>query len=426
MEIPPNSSVTVPALLVDETSVPAIVLSAQERDFLNQARKLFEAEFYDHALLDIWNASVANLRRRIEIYGVDLFTSVVKDESGRKKYNRDGETLSERWSGVDDLVLIYGATNLGLLNKKAGKSLEMINWMRNHASPAHDSDNKVQREDVFGLVLILEKSLFETEMPDPGHSVSGLFDPVKSAALSQENVEILQDQIRGLRTADLRIAFGFMLDLLCSGEQPAFSNVRKLFPVVWERSSEELRKTVGLRYHSLTIDRSSDTSTDQAARTRLLDFITEVQGIQYVPDATRAAIYRRAVRELADAKNTSYGWASESSAAKTLAQFGPFVPSIAFEEVYQEILAVWCGNYWGRSNAYLTLGQFVDSLNTTQILNLARMFQSNERVLEELFQSKPNAVALELLAELKNRLSIQAHKSELDRVMGFLLKLKQL
>lgn len=134
---------------------PAIV--EREQDLLQQARKLFDAGFYDHSLLDIWNAAVHSLRRRVEAYGIELFESVAKDESGRRKYDKDGETLSERWGGVDDLVLISCSTKLGLLNKKAGKSLEMINWMRNHASPAHDSDQKVEHEDVVALALMLQK-----------------------------------------------------------------------------------------------------------------------------------------------------------------------------------------------------------------------------------------------------------------------------
>jgi hypothetical protein len=186
---------------------PAIV--SRESDLLGQARKLFDAGFYDHSLLDVWNASVHNLRRRIETYGIDLFESVAKDESGRKKYDKDGETISERWAGVDDLVLISCATKLGLLNKKAGKSLEMINWMRNHASPAHDSDHKVEQEDVIGLVLILQKNLFESPLPDPGHSVSGLFDPVKKIKLGSDQIEVLTEQIAALKNADVKVAFVF-------------------------------------------------------------------------------------------------------------------------------------------------------------------------------------------------------------------------
>jgi hypothetical protein len=77
------------------------------------------------------------------------------------------------------LTLISGATRLGLINPKAGKALEMINWMRNHASPAHDSDNRVEMEDAVGLVLLLQKNLFEHPFPEPGFSVAALFEPVK-------------------------------------------------------------------------------------------------------------------------------------------------------------------------------------------------------------------------------------------------------
>ena len=406
-----------PALLGDDTTDISPVLSTHEMDLIAQAQSLFDAGFYGHALLDIWNAAINNLRRRIEAYGVGIFLSVIKDEAGRKKYDGDGETLSERWEGVDQLVLISGATRLGLLNKKAGKSLEMINWMRNHASPAHDSDSRVEREDVIALVLLLRTNLFYTPLPDPGHSVSGLFDPIESGQLAEEQLELLRDQIRGLRPADLRVAYGFMLDLLCQGAIPAVRNVEALLPVVWERASEDLKKAAGLRYHSLTIDPASDTSTDKGARQRLLDFLTEVSGIQYIPDAARAVIYRHAAGNLAEAKDRHYGWSNEVVAAKTLVQFGPYVPSIAFEEVYQEILVVWCGNYWGRSTAYLHLTAFIDTLNRDGLRRVVQFFQSNERVSSELFQPKPKARAIELLQIIRGRLSIEAHKGEVDEAI---------
>lgn len=412
-------STTLPALLKMKSvdTFPALV--RKERDLLAQARKLFDAGFYDHSLLDIWNAAISNLRRRVETYGVDLFKSVVKDEPGRKKYIEEGETVSERWSGVDDLTLISGATKLGLVNKKAGKSLEMINWMRNHASPAHDSDHKVEKEDVIGLVLILQKNLFESPLPDPGHSVSALFDPIKSSELGEDEIDLLIDQIKGLRNADIKVAFGFMLDLLCIGKEPALENVLELFPAVWERANEDLRKTAGLRYHGYRINPDSDESEDQGASVRLLDFLTEVSGIKYIPPGARASIYRRAAKKLAKAKDKSYGWSSEEKAAKTFKQFGAHVPSIAFTEVYQEILSVWCGNYWGRSSAHSELSEFIDTLNSKRIMELANMFRDNERVKDELFQGKPKIRAIALLNEFKEKVTIQAHKDELDEIIEY-------
>lgn len=275
--------------------------------------------------------------------------SVVKDEPGRKKYDRDGETLADRWSNVDDLVLIVGATRLGLLNPKAGKALEMINWMRNHASPAHDSDHRVEKEDVAGLALILQRNLFEALLPDPGHSVGSLFDPVRIKVMSQEELQVLADQVKSLRPQDIRVCFGFFVDMVCAGNEPSQTNARTLFPFVWERSNDDLKRTLGIKYHSLFLDPTTDESSDKGAATRVLEVLIQLGGVQFVPDGTRARLFRRAAQLLANAKDTSYGWASEDSAAIMLVQLGTAVPSVAFEEVYQEILSVWCGNFWGRS-----------------------------------------------------------------------------
>jgi hypothetical protein len=42
----------------------------------------------------------------------------------------------------------------------------MINWTRNHISPAHPSEETVAPEDVVALFLLLQKNLFELPMPE--------------------------------------------------------------------------------------------------------------------------------------------------------------------------------------------------------------------------------------------------------------------
>ncbi len=406
-------SALVPVLLDKSKALAFPTLVDREIQYITEARGLFDDGYYSYSLLAIWNASVNNLKRRVEAYGIDLWIAVAKDEAGRKKYDKDGETLAERWSGVDDLVLIAGATRLGLLNPKAGKALEMINWMRNHASPAHDSDHRVEKEDVAGLAIIIQKNLFEAPLPDPGHSVGALFDPVKTKSLGTDEIEVMTDQIKSLRKQDLRICFGFFLDMVCRGAEPALSNARLLFPSVWDQANDDLKRTLGIKYHSLFLDPSTDDSDDKGAATRVLETLIDLKAVQFVPDGTRARLFRRAARRLAEAKDTAYGWKNEEGAAKTLAQFGPYVPSVAFEQVYQEILAVWCGNYWGRSNAYITLKPFIKVLGTDQLRTLMRMFRENERVQGELSQRKPKQEAIELLESFEERLTIEANKEEL-------------
>lgn len=415
-DVSKNMNDLLPAILQPSDLAKVSILVDHETALLRQARSLFDAGFPGHALLDLWNASVHNLRRRIESYSVEIFLSTVKDEPGRKRYDRDGETIQEKWNGLDELVLITGATRLGLLNKKAGKALEMINWMRNHASPAHDSDTTVTNEDVVALALILQKNLFEDGMPDPGHSPAGLFNPVKSTELDPDGVSLISDQIKSYRPADIRVAFGFLLDLILRGDNPGLANAKQLLPTVWGCAPDDVRGTAGYRYESLILNPESDDSTDKGGKIRLLEILVSVGGISYIPDGARATLFRRAATLLATAKNTGYGWADEEAAAKTFEQFGTRIPSICFEECYQEILAVWCGNFWGRSGAFLTLKPFFDSLNTEKLLSVARLFESNARVREELGQSKPKAEALELLNDIKSRLTIASHQGEIDRI----------
>src|SRR6266852_2955628 len=118
------SSSNLPAILVNKGLPAAWPIDAAEARYLNKAAKLFNDEYYEESLLALWNAAITNLRRRIEAYNTDLFESVVKDVAGRKNMRKDGSTLVERWSGVDDLLVLQGAARLGLISKRAHKILD--------------------------------------------------------------------------------------------------------------------------------------------------------------------------------------------------------------------------------------------------------------------------------------------------------------
>jgi len=379
-------------------------LDLQEEGHLKQASELFQAGFYEPALLYLWVAAVSNLRRRVEAYSLDLFGSVADELPGRCRLKPDGETLNERWAGVDDAVLLEGCRRLGLITKKAAKLLELVNWMRNHASPAHPNEDGVGRDEVIHMARMLQKNLFELPLPEPGHSVAGLFTPVKTESLRPTELEVLQDQVRAYKQPDLRACFGFVLDLIDVGEEPGYANALALWPTVWEAAGTDLRNIAGMKYHDRFFERSTD------AHTRLLEALVLVSGVQHIPEGARARLFRRAAQAMAQAKDASYGWKDEEAAAQTLAQFGPHVPSIAFEEVYREILAVWFGNRWSRSGAHVALRPFIDALQTNQLLPIIEMIRANDRVREEFFSKNPRQRARKLLDEIGERLTLAAHK----------------
>ena len=55
-------------------------------------------------------------------------------------------------------------------------------------------------------------------------------------------------------------------------------------------------------------------------------------------------------------------------------------------------------------------------MNTDQLRRVAKMFQTNERVREELFQGKPKRQAIALLKEISSKLTIESQKNEIAKI----------
>lgn len=153
--------------------------------------------------------------------------------------------------------------------------------------------------------------------------------------------------------------------MLCDGDEPSLSNSKSLLLECWNHITEDVKKIAGFRYHTFKID--NDTSSNKGTKTRLIEYLLLVNGIMYIPDGARAKIYRKLEEQLRDAKDTTYVWGKETTVSKTIQQFGTYVPTIAFEEFYQEVLAVIFGNYWGRSDAHTNLEGFILNLNSDKL-----------------------------------------------------------
>jgi len=184
-----------------------------------------------------------------------------------------------------------------------------------------------------------------------------------------------------------------------------------------EASKPRPSKTAGLKYHSLVVAGGEEA---KGIKTRILQTLVEVDGIGYIPEGARSTIYKKAAASLAKAKDTSYGWPDEVRAARSLAQFRPYVPKIAFEQVYQEILAVWCGNFWGHSGASETLRPFIDELDTQGLRRVVELIRMNDRVRSEFVSNKPKSRARSLLKELRDKFTLESHKNDVDDAIASL------
>ena len=93
-------------------------------------------------------------------------------------------------------------------------------------------------------------------------------------------MRILEDQIKSYKNQDIRNVFGFFLDLIARGEEPAKTNTFKLFPFVWEKATDEVKKTLGIKYHTYVIDPNSDTRMTKEQKLDSLNYLLIL--MQYV------------------------------------------------------------------------------------------------------------------------------------------------
>ncbi len=400
-------------------------LDEEEKVRLQKAASLLDLGYPEHSLIEVWNAAIHNLRRRVEAYSIDMFLAILNQNKGRNRYNKDGDSLPERWEGVDDILLIQCAKELGLLTSKAEKALSTIDWMRNHASAAHDSAECVTNADVMGLSMIICGNLFAAPMPELMHSPAVIIEAVKKGILTEEQIDLFKQQIVGYSNKEIQVLFGFFLNGIKNGEEPLYGNSKELFPSVWEKASDELRNKMGRDYYDYIFYPESDVNNegDMNCRGRVYEMLVKVDGIRYVPEAGRIGIYKKLAGRLRSAKNTMYGWRMEEGAAVALQQVGPHVPASVFDEVYQEILRVYCGNYWGRSEAHTALDCFIFNVQIAEKLRIAKLFLYNDEVKEELSQVKPNAQAVSLLERIKDSLTVASNTAEIDRIIFEVKKL---
>ncbi|WPC32560.1 hypothetical protein [Acinetobacter towneri] len=52
-------------------------------------------------------------------------------------------------------------------------------------------------------------------------------------------------------------------------------------------------------------------------------------------------------------------------------------------------------------------------------MTVARMFENNTRVTEELFQHRSKAIALGILSDIQDKMTIQASKDEIDEIIEY-------
>jgi hypothetical protein len=389
-----------------------------ERSMITEAADLNE-KYPNHAIIDLWDASVHNLRKRVEIYSIEMFLSALNLQN--TEYNKDGTTIPERWRKIKDSSLIEGAYKLRLISEKTYTLLNAINNVRNNHSAAHETFDPVTSQEVICFAGLLFADLFEKPMPANVYIPKEVFEKLKNQQTETQLMAIAQT-IASFDPQSISNLYGFAKSSIINGEKPIFQNISFLFPTLWQKFSDVERRDFGHTFASFFVDGEADQSKDKKAKERMFSLIVDVKGFADVPEQVMFGVYRNRINALSSAKDSMYGWGAEDAAAEELVRLGPNIPPACFDLFFSEYLRVYCGNVFGCSNASHILQPFMEALTEDEKVRVCGLFCGN--VLDELAWNRPKEKALSFLSEIKTQCKSDESKRKIDETAKMIMALK--
>ena len=395
-------------------------------DYITKFTVAVAVGLFDGAVNYLWNETILALRNLVVSFDLQYFFSIVERNNSRLKRLNDKDDLTL----VSDHELLDTCRLIGLMSDVDFKRLELINYMRNHASAAHPNEIVVS-----GLELLawLDTCIRHAIKAAPDHSVISikkLLDNIRAVNIPSADATSIgnevsrhsQEQIDGL----LATVFGMFTDVKVQ-EIPK-DNIRLLAPCIWQYSSEDRKFEIGARFG--VFRKQGDVPRKELAD----EFLKVVNGERYKDEDSLAGELLEKLQELKRVHYSANNFYDEYAHAFDLKEAVPttgVVPQAAISSWVKVISICYVGNgkgYWEGVDkaAERYYKDFIKQFSETAIIEFIKLFQDVEFT-STLHLLKPDervrAEAEILLDRIKNvhinrvlQLIINFPKRTLDRV----------
>lgn len=141
--------------LLENPSDSIFNLSEAEIYSIKEVNELIDIEHYAYSLFAIWNCVITNIQRRIEEFGIETLLKIIDE---KENFNKNGNTLKDRWLNVNEYKTISYARKLNIINHIAHDLITTLYWMKMNTN--EEENKKIDKEEIFSIIYLLEKNLF--------------------------------------------------------------------------------------------------------------------------------------------------------------------------------------------------------------------------------------------------------------------------
>ncbi|WP_329449070.1 hypothetical protein OG906_41360 (plasmid) [Streptomyces sp. NBC_01426] len=404
-------------VLMESTSFALMRLPVDQRGQASYISKMIIAGsvgLFDAALNYLWDETVLELRKRVVNFDLQYFYEVAEKSDNKRKDLKDEDDLPK----LDDQKLLGGCREIGLISDIGFQELDLIRYMRNWASAAHPNQVELDGLQLANWLSTCIRHVITLPYDHITAQVQKLLVKVKEKRLDDQAIREITAFFVNLPPvqADPLASglFGRYTDLTTGPE--TLDNIRRLWPELWQKVSDETRYNFGFRLGRFR----ANGDQDQAVLARQL--IDLVAGATYLPSEERAWELDGALNDLIDAHNGWSNFYTEPPIARRLqelvGQHGD-IPEGLTRKYVLGLVEVFLTNGNGIAhNADSIYRDLITRFNPQQASVALRSF-TDSAIASKLQQKRPQEQWTELLGLIESKLTARNDRELLEAIRAF-------
>jgi hypothetical protein len=261
--------------------------------YLSKFFMAVSAGLFDAALNYLWDETITELRKRIVDYDLAYFFDLAATTPEKRAELNSEEDLAK----LTDDEVIRAAAKIGFISDLGHRQLDLVRFMRNHASAAHPNQHEIQPFQLLGYVETCIKEVITLPQSPTMVETSRLLANVKQETVTTALAASYATLFAGLRREQTEALANGLFGIYVAPSSTAVirDNVRALLPYLWPHIPESVRFAFGVRFARFKAN--LDTTKATLAR----EFLERMGGELYLPEDVRVGEIDGLLDELIEA-----------------------------------------------------------------------------------------------------------------------------
>jgi hypothetical protein len=348
---------------------------------------------FDYSLNAIWNEVVVDLRKKAEVYGLDIFFDAAV--GGGK--SRDLYSTADDLPALKDSVLLDTCRKLELISDPTYSKLKHILDMRNSIGISHPNTYVINSYELLGWLQTCVKDVLHDRPTDAALQVQAFIGNLKKHVdpIDAATVQTIEKRIGELPTHlcgnILRTVFG--LFVAQDTDATVRKNISLIAPVIWGSCLDQPKHKLGivLEGYKANLHREKYILGEQ--------FFETVGGNAYRSDSERLIIVNELLIDLRDKHNGWDNFHHEVPVARSLASYIPdpsaIIPNTT-ETLFRTVLLCRIGNGVTYNNGvspgarpyYDTMLSFSGDKHAPLVIRLLTHFEVRSRLAKSICRAQ--------------------------------------